>query len=374
MLVRDVNGRSLFHLDGDRVRDEHGKPVAARAGSDHHARDLSELAAAWMRDGDSGASAPWQPKRSALETERKFMLDLHPADVAQQSTKAEFGTPKATEFIADQVSPLYYIKNDRGVFYAENEVDGIQIAVANASQDAPASEINPVYSTPTKFVCAGYALAGRIPRPIANNADFDVKARLTRILCRKLRLARELRVATLLTKTANWAGGNVNTVTTNKWNGGTTPNQINDMFVAMAKSWLPVDTMVMVESALQYFFGSNSAANTNTRDYVQAGGPMPNVLVARAIYEVAGVPAYVWGPANPINVPLVRVGTSPTDLQSCVTLRWLGDSAGGATVEGMLVREFFDSTTDAYWVVVAHSDTEQFVNNKIGALIAGAIQ
>lgn len=372
MLVCDVNGRSLFHLEGDRVRDDGGKTVGGRAGSDKHAHALSELAAAWMRDGADGASASWDPRAKAIDTERKFLLDLSPADVAQQSTKAEFGTPMATEFIADQVSPIHYITNDRGAFYPESEVDGLQLPLASASQDAPPAEINPLYLAPVKFVCTGYALAARIPRPIANNADFDIKARALRILCRKLRLAREVRVAKLLMTSANWASGNVNTVTTGKWNGGTTPNQINDMFVAMAKSWLPVDTMIMVESALQYFFGSSGSSNT--RDYVQAGGPMPNVVIARALYEVSGAAAYVWGPTNPINVPLVRIGTSPMDLQTSVTLRWLGEVDGANAIEGMLVREFFDSATDAYWIVCAHSDSEQFVNNKVGGLIAAAIQ
>jgi hypothetical protein len=40
----------------------------------------------------------------------------------------------------------------------------------------------------------------------------------------------------------------------------------------------------------------------------------------------------------------------------------------------MLVREFWNQRDDAYWVVVAHADSEQIVNNKIGALIASAIQ
>jgi hypothetical protein len=355
MLVRDLIGRPLFHLDGDRVRDDSGKPVGQRAGSDEHATKLAEHAAQWMTD---------------RREPGKWLLDLAPADVAQQSTKADFSTPLPAEFIADQACPITYVANDRGTFYAESENDGYQHTPPLAAEDAPPMEINPSY-TATKFVCTGYALAARIPRPIAANADFDVKAHALRNIVRRLRLAREIRVATLLSTSTNWATNN-RVAAAAKWNSGTTPNQINDMFQAMSKSLLPVDTMILVEPALQFFFGS-SGSSTNTRDYVQGGGPMPNILVARAIYSVSTQPAYVWGPAFPTAVPLVRLGSGPKDLQSSQTFRWLGNPGSGAQKDGMLVREFFDSQTDAHWVVCAHSDAEQIINNKVGAIITGAL-
>ena len=349
-LVRDLNGRAVGYLDGDRLRDDHGKPVAERTGDDAATLSLADKAARWM----SG---------------RQVLLDLAPSDVATPATQASFGIPHA-DYVADKISSIRYVTHDRGVWYPENAVDALSLVLPNAPGGSSPPTINPGF-TPATFVTTGYALAARIPRGLNSNADFDLKHRALRRIVEGLRLARDLRVAQLLTTPANWPAAN-RIAATAKWNAATGANPLLDMMNALQKSYLPANVMVMPENASQYFY-AQPQANTGIRDYVQAHGQMPEVLYARGKYLVAGVPAYVWAPATTVNVAVVRVSSDPDALPTTVTLRWLGDGAEGTVVEGIFVREFFDSRTDADWIVCAHNDSEVFVSNQIGALITGAL-
>ncbi len=359
-LVRDLRGRPVFYLDGEVGRDDNGKPVASRTGDDKQAIKLAEHAAAWMR----------QP--SGLPG-RKFLLDLGLPDVATPATQADFGIPSG-DYVADIVSPVVNVKRDRGVWYPESPKDATQLVLGSASGDGGPAEINPLYSS-TQFVTTGYALAAKLPRRTVANADFDLKKRATRRLVQALRLGRELRVATLLTTSANWAAGNT-VAAAAKWNGGANANTLQDMFAALKLSFLPANAIVLPEIAAQYFYQAGSGAGAvSIRDYVQGGGEMPRVVFARSKYQTAGVPVYTWAPALPANVALVRIADDPeTDIGSSATFRWLGDGgADGERREGILVREFDDENTDSHCIVVAHNDAEVIPSNLVGSLITGAL-
>jgi hypothetical protein len=367
MFVRDTNGVPLFVMDGDVGRDTSGKPILARTGSEQRSRVLSAHAAAWMTG---------RKLKSSMGDDGLVMMDLAPGDVVTPSTQAEFPIP-CQDFVADTVSQVKLVPHDRGYWYLENVTDAIKVvSPAGADNGGAPVVFNPAYGK-TAFTTVGYALAAKLPRDISQNADWDLKLDATRFLTYSLRLAREMRVAALLTTAANWAAGNQVTVSPNKWNGGTAPNPLGNMFSALADSYLPANVMVMAEPVAPYFYANqfqNTATGTlqtSVRDYVQSGGEMPRVLLARAKVQLAGEPSYVWAQALPYNVPVVR---APDSIPTTVTFRWLGQyGTDGDTTSGMLVREYYDERENSDYIVVAHNDIEVFVSNQVGALIVGAM-
>lgn len=352
-LVRDLRtGRPIGYIDGDVARDTSGKVVGEASDTEDESVRLAKSAATWM-DG------------------RQVLMDLAPTDVSTPSVQADFGIPSG-DCIADQVSAVKYVKHIQGYWFGENVADAISLPMGNTSANASPPEINPGY-TKTLFTTVGYALAARLPRGLVDNADFDLKRRATRRLVEGLRLAREYRVAQLVTTAANFAAAN-QIAAAAKWNGGVTPTPLTDLFKALGASVLPSNRLIISENVAQYFYQNTTA---QVRDYVQAGGELPQVLFAKQKVLQGGATQYVWAPSTPANVAVVRVTDDPeTDIPTTMTFRWLGADGikDGKRVAGMLVRSFFVKQDDCYWIVAAHNDAEVIVSNQVGAVITGALQ
>jgi hypothetical protein len=367
--VRDAStGSVAFHVDGEVARDDSGRvvgePRSLRLAKDD--ASLSTLGSLWLSDKYRGTEG------------RKVLLDLAPYDVVTPATIAEFDAV-ADGCVADVVAPVVMIPHDRGVWYVENPGDILRLQIASSTGDAPPAEVNPSY-TPTTFVASGQALAAKLPRGTARNADWNLRAKALRYLVEALRIRREKRAADALLATSAWAAGNQITPVS-KWNGGAANDPLTDLFAALLASWMPANVLVLPEVAAPYFY--TSAVQT----YVQAGGELPRVLFARAKYAVGSAgngqatsgTSYVWSlgfqaGTTASNVLLARCSPDPTSITTAKTFRWVGDSQDGERREGVLVRTFYDKRTDDDWVVVAFNETVQVLSNTIGALIVGAIQ
>lgn len=355
MLLRDLRGRPVGFLDGDRVRDDTGKTLATVAGKDEDAANLAARAATWMSD-------------------RSVLMDLGIGDVAVPSTQADFGIPEL-ECVADYVSPVKYVPHDRGYFFYEDVGDAVKLVVTDGVAAGGIAEVNLAINK-TPFTTTGYGLVAKLPRQVVANADFDVKKRVMRRLCEGLRLQREVRIASLLTTAGNWPASN-QTSAVAKWNGGVNPAPLTDLFGVLGQSYLPASCLVLPENAAQYFHYVPGSTGAQVRDFVQGGGQLPHICYARAKTLVGGNAKYVWSQTLPTNVVLTRVPLDiETDIPTSMTFRWLGESGvrDGERVQGVLVREFFSSEDDAWWITVAHNDIEVIVSNNVGALIVGALQ
>lgn len=371
--VRNRDGVVLFHMEGDSLRDVNGDVSARRVGTKGH-RDaaLGRIGATWMSGGSVALRS--QP----LVTDRR-LLDLAPGDVVQSATQVEYGIPDGEEYVADIVSPVTFVRQDRGVWYPENVTDALAAPVPNASGQGTPAIVNPGWS-PQSFVTEPYALAAKLPTRVTANADFNLRLRALRHIVHGLRLWRESRIATLLTKASNWATAN-QTSATAKWNGATGANPLADLYSSRIASAFPVTHIVLSENIEQYFF--QNSGSTAVRDFVQAGGRLPTPIIARARSLVSGSNQYIWAPANPANVPLIRIAPDPKTLSTTVTLRWLGmGSPDGELQDGFLVRQFRDEKDGEDWIVVAHNDAEVMPSKvgtgtsacSVGALIVGALQ
>lgn len=349
--VRDLRGNVVGYLEANALRDDSGKAAGSRVTTDRDEARLGRQAVALMSD-------------------RPVLMDLGPSDVTTPATQFTVGLPKG-DFVADRVAPVRLVSRDRGVFFAENATDAITLVdpVANALGE-PAQTMPGIVST--TFTTTGYALAAKVPRQLKGNADFDIEAMAIRRAARGLRLAREVRVANLLTTSTNWNAANRITAAA-KWNGGTGPNPLGDMMNALKASILPSTVMVLPEYDAQFFY-VQPQASTGIRDYVQAGGEMPERLYARAKMLLGGATTYVWAQASTVNIALVRVAEDPDEIATASTCRWAGTSPDGDFSEGLLVRRFHVPREDSDYIVVAHNDAEVMLSNQVGALIVGAIQ
>jgi hypothetical protein len=369
--VKDLEGEVRFYIDGEVAKDANGKTVAEPSSLRDLKDDekLATLGNLLLRD------------RAGTPEGKQVLLDLAPGDVATAKTVAEFGA-YVDGCIADEVCAPMFVPHDRGVWYVESPLDIIRIAAPYADGTGSPPVVSPSFKQST-FITNQYALAVKLPRRTVTNADWDLKARALRFLIEALRVRRELRVATLLMATATWNAANQITVAAGaQWNGGPGADPLNDVFLARAAVTMPATHLIISENVAPYFFAPG--ANSRVRDFVQAGGKLPNVLQAGALYANAGVNAYVWGTfkagVTPVNVPLIRVSPDPTMIQTARTFRWLGDGASpdGVRKEGVLVRSFFDPRDECDWIVCSYNDFDTLLTpnsaQQAGSLIVGALQ
>lgn len=352
--IRDIDtGRTLGHLEGDTIRDLNGKITARRVGSDKKARTLSQTAALFMG-------------------ERSVLMDLGIGDVSTAATQLAIAVPdNAQDYVADAVSSVVYSKHDRGVWYPSDPFDAIKIPIPSTAAEAAPPQLSPKF-TPTTFTTTGYALAVQIPRPTRNNADFDLMAFCLRRLVEALRLAREYRVAKLLTTAANYATANQITPVA-KWDAGASANPITDVFAGLAASTLPANSIVLSEAVQPFYFGATTSSTV--RDMVQAGATLPRPIIGKAKTSSGGAPSYIWGNATSANVPVIRAGTDPALFPTSLTFRWLGEGApDGERAHGVYVRTYFDNAHDSFYLAVLHNDSEVVTNSAgtVGSLIVGA--
>ncbi len=262
-----------------------------------------------------------------------------------------------------------------GLLHGERGAGSYAPVGAATEPGASVGELNPGFSN-TPFKCVHYALGAMIPTGTLMNADMSLAEIACRRVVMSLRLLRELRVAAQLLSSTSWAAANTSAVT-NKWNGSATANPLSDIYSLRQNSLLPVTTIVMGEAVEPFLFAATTNATNRIQQFVQAGGQLPRVVVARAKSIVNGVPQYIWAPTLPANAVLLREPSSDSDIPSARTLRWVGDARDGDVVGGMLVRTFTEpsgGSSAKSWVVVAHADAEIVVSNQVGALLTGVIQ
>ncbi len=367
--VKDTSGRTVGYLDDETIRDINAKVIAHRVSGDREALALSDATARLMT-GRQVSSVPTKDGKGKL-----VAMDLGMPDVASATAaRASFVQMPDQPYIADAVAPPLMIKHDRGTYWLENVGDSIQLAIANETvAGAPAPEFSPAY-TSTTFATVGFGLAVRMPiRGSYGNADFDLPLAAMRRCVEGLRLAREIRVANLMTTAANWATANQVAAAT-KWNNATGANPLKDMFAARATSWLAPTAIAMSESVEQFWF--QNAGSTAVRDFVQSGGVLPRPLIGRARKMVAGVPSFVWGTTACNAVLLREVEDVSTEIGTARTLRWLGKSPDGEEKDGFLTRAFVTIEGDkVYYTVATHNDLEVLLDNpsRIGALVTGVV-
>lgn len=328
---------------------------------------------------------------------RLVKMDLGQSDVHIERGLANYAAGyKLQQGIADTVSPVLPVPNASDKYFTWDKNDAFQpVQDLIASPGGQVKQVNPRLSN-TLFSTVGYAAGAFIPTEVMANADSPLAPQMNALqrILNALLQAREIRVATALTTTANFDSSVTATIAAgNKWNGGAGSNPISDIFNIMEKSLQPVTHIVMSERTWHDF-----VTNAQVQKYTQAkfnvpglpGQPtdiqgtnallgLPQILVAAMKYYTASATYdYVWGN----DVAFVhQEPNAPKDgmtIATSFTFRWTGAQSQDATMMGgFQVRSFFNQfkgPRGGVELVVTHNDAEVITSNIVGGVVKSAHQ
>lgn len=322
-------------------------------------------------------------------TSGRRLLDLRPSDV-NSGVAYGFFAPDLDP-CADEASAIVPVTQQIGARFYEDPLSATKLSLPNAAE--PGAQVATTNIAPLKvsYDCVQYGLAADVPAGLIAQADFDLLKATAYRLAIGLRLAREVRVANLLTTVGTWASANQRVLgATTKWNGGSSADPIADLFAVMGASTLPITDIIMSEAVVPLFVTSNAATVTRVQNFLMAWGELedmqnthqfPRITVAN-MKTVAGsgatpVPSYVWGSSTAANVVLLRRPANEEALSSCRTFRYVGDTPDGVSKNGYLVRTFWldhNTARGGEGIVVVSNDSEKVLSNTVGGIITGAIQ
>ena len=294
--------------------------------------------------------------------------------------------------VADVAAPPFLVPNQSDKFWTWSQINAFTSVAPNiATAGGSPNEVSASLSN-TTFTTVPYALGGFVPTELQANADapLNVMAKIMRVVMDKLKLAREIRVATLLQTTGNWASTLVNTIpASNKWDNGPGADPIADLHLSIEQSYMDPTDIVMSElvfhwmvrspAVQKYFAGKAGTPQIPTPDQVSSLFGLPKITVAKIKYlpTAAGGITYVWGNHVVLLRSTAALATQQ-DVATARTFRWAGGtSPDGATVGGWLVRTYFDQKRGGRGgtaVVVTHYDTEVITSNLVGGLDYNAYQ
>lgn len=323
-------------------------------------------------------------------------MDLGSSDVHQASPMGNYQAGyRLADGCADLAMPVLMVGKDTDKYYTWSDTNAFQAVTAQIGSDQGAvPEVSPTLSN-TSYTVVPYALGAFVPNDLVANADgaLVIPTAFMRLVDNKLRLARELRVASKLTTTGNWNSNNCATVVAGaKWNGGASSDPILDLHTRIENSALPVTHIIMpekvsnaflrnskVQDYLKYKDGAPALPMGGASDFASRLG-LPPIIVARQKYKptTSSAMTYVWGN----DVVLLHQEELPPrsglDVATGLTYRWLGgNSPDGSFQGGMMVRKFFVQDRGGRGgekIVMAHNDIELITSNIVGGLIKDAYQ
>jgi hypothetical protein len=421
-LLSDTAGNNIGRLDYEtgRLYDMNGKyeRTLESRGTDHYSDD-DVLASLGMRDpvqldaalsfhaasGDVAKRGKALGKKLQLKSggrrgDTVCMGDLAIGDVHIPSAMPNVALGYHLEDgVADIALPVVPSAKQSDKFFTWNSDNAFKPVAVNmgAAGGAP-NEISPAISN-TLFSAAEYALASYVPTEIEANTDAPLapyQAAVDMVLT-KLRMAREMRVASLLTTSGNWNANNVLAlVAGQQWNGGASTDPIANIHFIEERSYQKISRIVMggpVFHALQrnqavrayHYAKTNDPALPNAQELSRIL-ELPPIIVAEMKYtNAAGSPTYVWpsaaGSASSVvllHEPSQNPPSNGRENASGYTFRWTGASApDGTATGGFMVRSYYDPRRGGRGgrvVVVLHNDAEVLTGPILGGLITNCVQ
>lgn len=330
-------------------------------------------------------------------TGRLVTMDLGVADVHIDSALANYaaGYQSADKgMIADDVCPILPVEKNSNKFYTWDKNDVFQeVTSLEVAPGGAMAEISPRLSS-SNYNCVSYGVQSFVASEVQANADSALNPeRQAVVRCMTaIRLARERRVANLLTSSANWSGGTVTAIAAGaKWNGGASSDPVRDINTAIEASFVDVNALVMSERTYHDFMQNAQVQKYIT--YKDGTAPIPGadnmssllrlppiIVGSRKSLTTASAIGYLWGD----NVALLHVdGGIPSGgatISTARTFRWNGANGGandGTMQGGFLVRSYFDpkrGPRGGKVVAIVHNDTEVMTSTVAGALLTGAHQ
>lgn len=292
------------------------------------------------------------------------------------------------DYIADVVCPV--IKSDKlsDKFQTFSRVDAsTPIDSQMGPTRATANEDDYTVST-TAFQCETYALKGYVSNDEIQNADDPHRPREKRArhLMNRILLGREIRAATLLQTTGNYASANTSAAG-NVWSDATNGTPLADLHLMRAAlaPGMYEETKVVLAIALEVWQalirhpdmnGGGNAAPVATMDMVKAAINVDEILISDAMKNSANRGAAatyvrVWDKTKAV---MVRVPVGEPEGETGLfagTFRFNGASGEGVTVRRWDAPEYGANGGEAIQVVL--EDDEVVVQNDMGYCLTGVL-
>jgi len=334
------------------------------------------------------------------KTEKPITMDVGVGDVHIPSAMPNFASGYSNEPpIADLAAPVILSAKQTDKYFQYPKEDAYQRAtplVGAAGAGTP--EIAPRLSN-AQFSAIARGLGGWVSTELQANQDAPLNIKLATMdrIMNALLIERELRVATLMTTSANWDSGNVATVlAAGKWNGGASSDPVADIHARIDASYgKPTATIMSGRTfrafqrnpAVRAYFGyKDGTPAVPNADQMAAVLELPKIIVGEMKYiDTSGAQQWCWGnsvvlPRQPRQMP----PQDQRDVASAYTFRWnlaQGEiPSGGGQVSvsgGWIVREFFvqdRGELGGIKLVVVHFDTEKLTSQYAGGLLVNAYQ
>jgi len=384
----DINNGYIYDAAGNQTgKVEPTGDAAELCLADYAARYTTACAASQyghpvgMRDGDN----------------REVLINM---DLSQADVHSDFALPnyaagyRLAEGLADIVCPPVIVGKASNKYNTWDDDNAFRQVLPNGSTaGASVPEVNPTLSSGT-YSTTPWALGAFIPTEVQANADTPLRPlqAATRRVMNALLLQREIRVATLMTTTANFDSSVYNTLgAAYKWNGGASSDPVADIHLAVESSQQPITGMAMSERVYHAFV--RNAAVKGYIQYKDGVSPipgaeemsalldLPKIYIARMKYKAGSTSAmsYVWGNDVSLFRGLPSLPMDQEDVATAYTFRWDGSGSGsdGTTTNGITVRSFFvqdRGQRGGTKIVCAHNDAEKITATAVGGIIKAAYQ
>lgn len=163
-------------------------------------------------------------------------MPTHPAQQHVDAALSDFATAYRNDgFIADALCPIVPVDKRSDVFFKRNRRDVSSVVNDIIGPKGRANEAS--YDVATgNYSVTDRGLVDFVPSQLIANADapLDPRQLATQNLMQRLMLAREQRVASLLTTSGNYASGNTGAPSAGVWSNETASKPIEDINGAMA--------------------------------------------------------------------------------------------------------------------------------------------
>lgn len=378
------------------VFNEHGDVVAKLERSNpEDERSLSDYVATLYHRNTARQAGNAVRMTDSEGDERLINMDLAQGDVHTDAALPNYAAGyKLAQGVADIAAPFVRVSKASNKYNTWDSANAFKRVLPNQGTSGGAvAEVNPTLAIAT-YSTNEYALGAFIPQNVIANADSPLKPQLAaaKRVMNALMLEREIRVATLLTTSANFDASVVTTLgAAFKWNGGVSADPVADIHLLMEASYMPVTGIVMSERVAHAF-----VRNPNVQKYTQykdgvvaldsalgqiaAVLQLPKMYRADMKYQASGTAmSYVWGNDvvllhSPPEIP----PQDQEDVATAYTFRWDGGEAPDGTVTaGFQVRQYFNPSRGArggMQIVVLHNDAEVVTSKFVGGVIKAAYQ
>lgn len=335
-------------------------------------------------------------------------LDLGPSDVHFDRPLATYAVGYSLakkHLIADQIMPPILVDKASDYYYVWDKDDTFQevkgtVGVAGANM----AEVTPRHSA-APFVTMQYAVRTFLATETEANADAALKLgmRYLNLPLDKLLLSRELRVARKVMDPNNYAAAYKKTLgATEKWNGGSASNPIDNLLERIDASLWPITGIGMSQrtynaftqnAAVQKYVASKTAIKPrpgveNAAEW-SALLELPPIIIGRQKYKSsASAYSYIWGDnvvlfthpevmppmGNPISFNTFRFNGG---VQTGVNAQQAAMFGQVSVENGWGVRTYYDPTRGPQGgkaCVAFMQDGEQFIDDAVSGLIVDAWQ